>query len=136
MEINREKAYEELCGMFASLRAGKALTVGEKGCLAMAVNALRGKRETEIFFAGMRRSVEEGKLSDACFRALKWAREDYLSRHGDGADPIVERVYAMFRDEWMKDRLDSWTLTSDVREYPEFFLEQMKNSGDTQSEGV
>ena len=121
---NRVAAFNRLREAAGPACGGGAFSRAELGCLAMAAAALRDEDELELLLTGLRRSAREGGpagRSDACFRLLQKVYRYLAERRGGDAGPFTDALYAALKREWQADRLTTFVLTGDYRDFPSFF---------------
>lgn len=122
VSIDRAEAYAALCAAAAPAFEGEGgLSMAQKGCIALAVNALESRRELELLLAGTRRSVRAGNRSDLCFRILQKTRAALLASVKGPRAHMIQNVYGIMREEWLKNRLSNFVLSGKIEDYPEFF---------------
>lgn len=123
--MNRIETYNRLCSMMEKLLGKRELLTEEKGNIAMAVNALEDELKTEQLIRAIERCAAEGNLSDACYRILRMAYQDWEKRLAPSQDAvycdIIKRLWLGCQEKGNSKALDSVVLFVHYKEYPDFF---------------
>lgn len=122
MAYNDMEAYQRLAEVvLPALHLAAGPMLAEKGCLALAVSAIKSQRELDVLLYGTQRSVAEGNISDLCFRILEKEREAVCEKARGAYRDFIERSFSVLRGEWMANRLKTYVMVGRIEDFPDFF---------------
>ena len=123
--MNRIKIYNEIVSSMKQLFGGRKLETEERGNIAMAVNALEDDLKAEQLTRAIAHCTDEGNLSDACYRILRLAYQDWEKRLAPSQDAaycaIIKQKWLSCQGKGNNKVLDSVVLFVHYKEYPDFF---------------
>ena len=116
MSINRVEQFRQVCRIVERLMGSRALSVEEKGNIAMAVEALDQPLQAEQLLRALDKCADSHNLSDACYRILRLAYQDWAARVAphkpEGYRKIVEMLLREKEKLGNQDRLTDFILIS------------------------
>ena len=125
MSINRVQCFGAASAAACQLLGKDFLTVSEAGTLSMAVQALEKELQAEQFLRALNRCAAEKNLSDACYRILRLAYQDWTNRVAPEKTAayreIVEALWQEKAARGNKGMLNDFVLISTYKDYPEFY---------------
>lgn len=117
--------YLLLQDMLGQLWPARKLTLAERGCLAMAAQALTEDDGTAL--ERLRRSVQRGSSAFVCHQLLMLTRQDFDSRvrtaglASDADVRLVEITCRLKAEKARSGQLNDFLLTSQYRFFPAFY---------------